>query len=646
MQEKLKKLLTQIGAILVLTLLLYILNHVSQRRNFIGIEEASNMKKYIVIFTAFITLLCYSQNNTKTTRSTFKNIKITSPPALRTVSIEDIKRLEKNINKLSADNKRLQVEKDALEKKFNERGLTTEQIAEKAQTFFSNSFAWLLTIIAIFITIIGIFIARQKKGQKDKETSIETDNETFSSKSKSASNIDKPAELSVPSKENENEIPRTEPHWFLRTHKEIINNNVEEARKIFKEYALGEKDRNKLDERKALFLYFLYTDGHDYNALVELEDLVNSCSNEEVKYKALNWLSVCLRRNSQIDAEITLWADAVKTFKSSDLITDSIIGLASALNNDNKAEKAKQLLISRLNSVDTNLEKAKLFDTLSSVEKSLNNLKLAVYCKDKSIELDFNNGDALFDSAFMASENKIDEISIVNYSNLLRINPSNKNALNNLGVCASEHNLKIIAVENYKKSSQLNNTLSMANQGFMLLNNGFTEEAKNLAEKALKMKNPDQNIYSLLARICEAPKEQKEKWEEIILKAKDKQKFFRDYTDAYYLKTTNNFQGKWITHDKDYVTIETSGNNLKFEWQDSKDSSNNEFIIEFTGTYINSSLNGTYSKKRKNRASTILGHIGNKNVNCLGHITKDGTIINLIAEDSANPLSLTLTKIE
>lgn len=305
------------------------------------------------------------------------------------------------------------------------------------------------------------------------------------------------------------------------------------------------------------------------------------------------------------------------------------------------------MLTSRLNAISTQEEKSKIFAALSQVEKSLDNNKLSIYCKDKSLEFDPNNRDELFNAAYQASEENVDEISISNYITLLRIDRDNSIALNNLGVRAQEAKLMIKAVEKYKESSSYNNTLSMANQGYQLLNAGFVEEAETIARKAVQMEAPHENVYSLLSRISELQKEQDSKWKDLIDKSIARQKFIRNYTEAYYVGMLNNFDGSWDTGNGNIVSITISDDKLQVSWQESIGALTKVlYKVEISGKIAKSSFQGRYKKTKESgqEYAGLLGLSSNKDIACIGILSDDGSTICLVAEDYKNDFSMVLKR--
>jgi hypothetical protein len=238
--------------------------------------------------------------------------------------------------------------------------------------------------------------------------------------------------------DKKSEIEKKEESSLPDMHKAFEEGRIEDAEVAFKKYALDEKDEVKVEENRAFYLYLRFEKGQDNSAIDELEKLSRTGKTEDSKFNTLILLSFCFNDSMQIHKEIQLWRSAVEEIKSMSLKTRAIVNLAYALNRDGASVEAKKLLTDRLMSVKEDAQKALLYEALSKVEDTLGNKSLSIYCKDKSLEFDLNNRDELFNSAYAASDEDIDEISISNYIKLIRIDVNNSTALNNLGVRAQD----------------------------------------------------------------------------------------------------------------------------------------------------------------------------------------------------------------
>lgn len=435
-------------------------------------------------------------------------------------------------------------------------------------------------------------------------------------------------------------------NWFFEMHTAFLDGRIEDADAAFKAYALDEKDQSKLEENKAIYLYFKFENGKDNTAIAELENLASSASTEESRFIVLTWLSFCLSDSKQHKKEIEVWRSEKSEAKSTPIKTRATVNLAFALNKDNQASEAKAELLERLKETGEDEQLSSLYDALSTIELSLGNKAISVYCKDKSLEYDPSNRDELFNSAYAASNEDIDEISISNYVTLIGIDSDNSIALNNLGVQAQEAGLKIIATDNYRKSVSLKNTLAMANQGYLLLDAGFVSEAEEIAQQALEEKDTHQNVYSLLTAIHEQKEKQKEKWDELSNKALSRQKSVRTYLEQYYLGKSELLEGTWILNGKHQVSIKIEAGSLKASWSEELVGlRSTSYAVELMGKVTGSTFSGIYKRKRTDGAQTgLLGLSNDEPISCIGFLTQDEKTLNIVASSLKEDLCLFLSR--
>lgn len=441
-----------------------------------------------------------------------------------------------------------------------------------------------------------------------------------------------------------------EQDWFAEMRKAFNEGRLDDAEMVFKKYAIDEKDEIKIEKNKAIYFYFRFAKGKDNSAIASLEELAWSSKNEESKFSTLSWLSFCLRDSMQNKKEIKIWEKAAKETSSEKLVTRAIINLSSALNKENEPSKARKLLIERLSTLGDDEQKTGLYQALSRVELSLGNNVISVYCKDKSLEYDPNDREELFNTAYSASDEGVDEISISNYIKLIRIDSDHSTALNNLGVRAQKAELKYKAVENYKKSSNLKNTLAMANQGYLLLDAGFTEEAERIAKSALEIEDPHENIYSLLSAINEKKNEQDSKWKRLSEKSLERQKMIRSYTEQFYLGNANDLEGDWQVSEAITINIKLSKESLNATWLETSAAlgGQSSYTIGLKGKVSGSTFSGTYTRKENSDSPPVgfLGLANDKNVSCIGYISDGGNKMNVISSTSNEVFSLSLSRIK
>ena len=440
------------------------------------------------------------------------------------------------------------------------------------------------------------------------------------------------------------EIESKQDEWFPEMDKALKEGRLDDAEAAFKKYALGEKDEVKLENQKAFYLYLRFEQGKDNSAISQLEQLARAAKTEDSKFETLVWLTFCIREGMQYRKETEVWRSFLEEVDSEHLKTKIIVNIAYSLNREECSIEAKKVLTDRLMIIKGDAQNASIFEALSIVEESLGNKSLSIYCKDKSLEFDPNNRDELFNSAYSASDEDVDEISISNYLKLIRIDGDNPTALNNLGVRAQEAGLKIKAVDQFKRSADHNNTLAMANQGYLLLDAGFTDEAEKIAKEALKEDTPHQNIHSLLAEINERREKQEKDWNELGKKALSRQKMIREFTEQLYLGNEKTLRGDWKANGTHSAIIDIDNGLLKASWtEESGGLVGEEYNVELVGKVSGSTFEGTYSRKRSESSpSTFLGLDGNLNKACMGYFSEREGEIKVFAKKLKDNFCLSL----
>lgn len=508
-----------------------------------------------------------------------------------------------------------------------------------------------ITIVVLFVLFIcrnsiSIFISRltsltYKNGKSELGMEAAIPAEKNGIKRELRTEDEKP-----PSDDKEAEIEKKEREWLPDMYQAFDEGRIEDAEAAFKRYALDEADEVKLEENKAFYLYLKFEKGQDNSAIDELKKLSQKATSESSKFHTLMWLSFCFRACMQYHKETEMWRATLAETKSESLKTTAIVNIASSLNKEESSDEARMLLTDRLIKVEDDKQRALLYEALSGVEESLGNKSMAIYCEDKALEFIPHNRAELFNSAYAASEEDIDEISISNYIKLIRIDENNSIALNNLGVRAQEADLKIKAVDQYKKSSEHNNTLSMANQGYLLLDAGFADEAENIAKDALKESNPHQNIHSLLAEINTRKENQKNNWENLAKKSLDRQKEIREYTMQYYLGSSKLLDGEWYANGTYPLTIKIDNGLIKAIWTEASVALDGiAYTVELVGKVSGSTIDGIYTRKRNDGSpNTLLGLSVNKNQQCIGYFREDEKEIKLISKKLKDDFSLCLSQ--
>jgi tetratricopeptide (TPR) repeat protein len=237
-----------------------------------------------------------------------------------------------------------------------------------------------------------------------------------------------------------------------------------------------------------------------------------------------------------------------------------------------------------------------------------------------------------------------EEISISNYTKLCNIDSKHSFALNNLGVIAQEAGLNVKAVENYGRSLLQENSLAMANQGYLLLEAGFVEEASSIAQRALLLTEPHKSVHTLIAAIDEKKEKQNEDWLKLCEDAFERQKTIREYVEQYYLGSFEGLDQKWETEQGEEVLLDVGSEEITAAWQENGYGfDNGTFEVKISGTIHGATFKGKYQRKVSNTGlRTVLTTAGEHDKECLGFLTKKANEINIISSTLEDGLFIRL----
>ena len=163
---------------------------------------------------------------------------------------------------------------------------------------------------------------------------------------------------------------------------------------------------------------------------------------------------------------------------------------------------------------------------------------------EKLLDLCPDDIDVRFSLAHQYSEQGEEALSLFHY---LKIPYQERSAAtwNNLGVQFGRFDLDSKSVEAYRKAEELGETLAMSNLAQKLLQVGFLEEAHEICNRAIKIKNYHKNVNYAIARIKDLPETEEKKEGEIIRKATSLCEFYKHYGHAFAATEPGDHVGKW-----------------------------------------------------------------------------------------------------
>ncbi|WP_273974588.1 tetratricopeptide repeat protein [Serratia ureilytica] len=447
---------------------------------------------------------------------------------------------------------------------------------------------------------------------------------------------------STPSSEND-DTKEENSHWISKVQNEIKNGNIIGARKVFSQHAESLSDDQQAHIDKAFLLYLIYDKTNDSEILLELERHTKNPPTEEAMVTSSTWYAMCLEKTKNFRAALSHLNTILEKVENPVNKTEILIQIAEShlLNADTIT--AKEIVVQRLQENLSDIENYKLYKRLSEIELKLGNKKTSTLCLDKALEYQPNDKDVMFKSAYEASTINLKAIELSNYDTLVSVDKEYSMAMNNFGASAHDVGLITIAVDYYIKSGELGNTLSMANLGNKLLNEGFINKADELAQKAIAIGNPHKNIYNLLKNIKEKREEDMKKWKEIKSKSFEKQKKIRNYTAAIYKEDEKkDIEVEWVTNNGLSAKLELLDHSifkLDISYPQDEDTSANIF-----GSIINNGFTGVYTKTKGKNSSTLLSGGKESTVVCVGYLHNNASEIVFFSEDIDQEFEITLTR--
>ncbi|HHX8453905.1 TPA: tetratricopeptide repeat protein [Vibrio diabolicus] len=516
-----------------------------------------------------------------------------------------------------------------------------------------NHFGWVTLLIIVIFALclfrkpISNFISNAKVfSYKDFKLESEGGNEPkepSSSKEESAKPIiNEGAKLNeVENVENQDSegVVEVSDDWWEKVTAALNGGDINKADLVFGNFCQQQKDVNKIYRERSLFLYLKFTDGNDMDALNQLELHTQNAINDELRANALSWLSSGLLIDKQHARAIKLWDDFISKSTNSKLVVEGYIDIATHHFANDEPLLAKDVLLKALKETSLNSQKSEIYIKLSKAEDKLGNKTVAAACLNQAVEYCPENTQELFDAAFYASECDISELAIVHYNLLTRRQPQNADAWNNLGVQAKKAGFNIKSIQSYKKAADLHESLALANQGYALLGVGFADDAEKLAQKALQMKKPHPNVHRLISDIESERKKENEKWAESLKYARKKQIYYQKYIEKYYLPSSEELIGTWLTGDGIEVQIQPNENKFDLKWTVYRDASQSkiEAKCSLNGEVQGSTFEGRYNKTHPDKYSSFLvpkdisficcGYVENNELHIFSKSNGDKTVL-------------------
>jgi TolA-binding protein len=479
-------------------------------------------------------------------------------------------------------------------------------------------------MIYLFLLIIALIFKKQISNFFDRITKLtfkNGDNELHVNSDSPA--LSEPIDLNK-DKDEEKEKPEIEAEdkalekgdLKIQISEYLENNDFDSAKQAFESYITQLTDSDLIFDEKCFFHYqtYKYTQNHESNKL--LASLLEAANNDKQLFDATYWYTGCYELTQRYIESIEIWEKQISKIKDIKIKTQANLELAQAHIMNGTLDKAREIVIELIKSLDDKKLLSLSYDKLANIEKASGNLFEQALCTDKCAQLEPDNTTELFDSAYNLSEQNLKSLALKNYSLIRTLNPKEKAALNNLAIEYNRYELPILCTELYKQAGDLGNNLAKSNQGYLLLNAGFADEAEKIADEVIASKSPDipKNIYSLKNDIKERREKENKKLTEILKSATTLQEHFRKYIHSYYAGDVKNILVDWSVNETS--TININNNTIELVWYEGNQEN------KLVGTCEKETLKGSLSTANINnnvrtvinQAASVYGYVNDKNL--------------------------------
>ena len=420
--------------------------------------------------------------------------------------------------------------------------------------------------------------------------------------------------------------------WFGNMLSAFNEGNLEAAKKALEIGQLAELDAHSKLRYQIIFYYFQFTKLSDSKALDELEKLTLQ---DGVQSLAFFWLSECYQHRRSYDKAKEYLELSLEHASSDQERADrvgALVDLILEIDDSNANTETFDIAIKTLKEVDKTFQ-SPIYQALAKVYEKYDNKLLRAIALEKALETSPNNSDLFFNAAYAQTHvNKLSTLALVNYDTVLRIQPKNSMATNNLGVLADELKMPIKSTELYQQSSENENTLAMANLAYKLLGKGFIDEAEEIISKAQEQQDVHSNIAAAASKIMQNKEAEREKWEALINLGIKQKTFLQNFAEARfnYSEKPKTFNGRWKFENTSLEIKETNGNFISI-WGEG--SSRQKLTGEVKGETAEVTLKKTSSWNKETFDS---GNSG------LCYLSPDRKKIHIMILDKENPAFLEL----
>ncbi len=170
-----------------------------------------------------------------------------------------------------------------------------------------------------------------------------------------------------------------------------------------------------------------------------------------------------------------------------------------------------------------------------------------------ALESEPNNAARQFDAAFAYSQAGREDLALLHYKAALEADSDHRSAINNLGVAYERLGMGMKAVNEYKRATELGESLGKANLGLSFLNAGFRAEAEEILYDAMQDPNAHDSVALHLASIKTKVDQESVLEEAALHSANELREFFRRVGHSLTESTPRPVGGGWTHGSSRYI---------------------------------------------------------------------------------------------
>lgn len=404
-----------------------------------------------------------------------------------------------------------------------------------------------------------------------------------------------------PEKENiQQPSSAEEDDWFSQVCTLLRAGNIPDAKKVFDEHISTKTDPYDRYHDKIVFNHFSYAIASDKLALERNINLFMEAENLEEKELAAAWLSSSYRQAKNFTDEMNIWKILLKEDTSEIKKAHYIIRISSCLEEEKKTDDACSLIESNINSITDPKALGILFKKLGSLQSDRGDEMLASVAYEKALQYLPDDDDILFSAAYTQSNANIPFLSYFNYDTLINLKASSDSGLNNIGVQAFNLGMLGKSAQYYKRASDKDNTLAMANIAYLYISKGFYDEAEIALKKAIEYDKPHKNVHTALSELDKKRQEEEDILKNTLSNAVKQRDFLWSFSDARFMASDDaqDIDATWCSEDGNTINISQIDDKINCSWEDGEETAlptKKEHNISASRT--NNALTGTYTIK-------------------------------------------------